>query len=117
VVNSVALTGPANPGGSISGELTVGGGTSVELGLYLIGGADTAGNNVGDPSESASFASTGFFTLSPVTPGAGFTTASGLTYSNDPTSADVPEPASIVMLSMGLATLGAMRRRKSALAD
>jgi len=117
LLNSVALTGPANPGGSISSEFVVEGGTSVELGLSLSGGAVTTGNNVGDPSESASYVSTGFFTLSPVTAGASFTTASGLTYSDQPTSAEVPEPASIVMLTMGLAALGAVRRRKTALAD
>ena len=64
------------------------------------------------PSASATFdaSDTGFFTLTPITPGAGFTTASGLTYAASP---DVPEPATWMMLILGVAMIGFAARRRS----
>jgi hypothetical protein len=45
---------------------------------------------------------TAFFTVTPVTPGLTFTSASGFSYAGDPDQAQVPEPASILLVGAGL---------------
>jgi hypothetical protein len=56
---------------------------------------------------------TGFFTVTPVTPGFSFTTASGLTYSGDPDAVTAtPEPATMLLMGAGLIGVGVAGRRK-----
>ena len=57
---------------------------------------------------------TGYFTLNSLTPGASFTTASGLTYTNAPVG--VPEPVTWTTVLLGLFSAGSLLRRKRALA-
>jgi len=96
---------------SYSGSLQLQGGTSVELDLYLY--ARTLSNapldTTADISSEFDALNTAWLTLTPVTPGAGFTTASGLTYAAAPDTS-VPEPSSLVLLGGGLFGLLASRR-------
>jgi hypothetical protein len=54
---------------------------------------------------------TGYFTLTPQAPGAGSSTASGLTFTNDHITA-IPEPETCAMMLAGLGLLGFMARRR-----
>jgi len=107
-------------GDSVSGTITLEAGTTVELGEYMSGRATlddvgcTGGYTGGCPSANQALldmGDTGFLTLTPVTPGAGFTSAAGLTYSADPDSTAAPEPASLALLGTAVAALGWSRRR------
>ena len=77
--------------------------TTLELGElmtirnYLSTDAFTPGGG----SVVLSALDTGYFTITGTTPGAGFTTASGLTYSGSPDAA-VPEPVTLVLFGTGL---------------
>jgi hypothetical protein len=66
-------------------------------GMAYVGGA---GNSVFNASD------TGYLILTPVTPGAGFTTASGLTYATSP---ETPEPATIMMVISGIVAIAGLR--------
>jgi hypothetical protein len=108
---SVYLT-PNSSGGTVTGILTLIGGTTVQLGDLLWARA-SAGNAV---SESSFFdaSDTGFFTLTPITPGASFTTASGLSYAASPEAAGaVPEPSTWGMMLLGFGVIGAAMRRQN----
>lgn len=115
IINSIYINAKSTPSGStVTGDLTLYGGSSIELGLYLW--ARTAAYNYfGEDPGSANIlaevnaADTGWFTLTPITPGAGFTTASGLTYANSPDVA-TPEPAYSVLCCVGFVGLLAIRR-------
>lgn len=101
-------------GSTVTGTISIEGPMTVELGLYLYGTASTYNYTFEDPGSTDIQAqvdalNTGYFTLTPLTPGETFTTASGLTYAASP---DTPEPASAVMLLGGLAGIWAVRRRK-----
>ena len=87
---------------------------TVELGLLLDGSATTYNYTFEDPGSTAIKAqvdalNTGYFTLTPLSPGETFTTASGLTYAASP---DTPEPASVLMLLGGLAGIWVLRGRR-----
>jgi hypothetical protein len=104
-------------GGTATGDLYLQAGTSIELGLFL--SVRTSADNEGFAGSADSTAEflggdTGFFTLTPVTPGAGFTTASGLTYAADPDDvlSSTPEPSSLTLLATGLLGTAALLRRK-----
>jgi hypothetical protein len=71
--------------------------TSIVLGELL-----QIRNDIGAGSITIDDSDTGYFTVTPLTSGAGFTTASGLTYS--PVSS-VPEPSSVLPLSTAIALL------------
>jgi hypothetical protein len=105
--------GPQN-GSTLTGDVTLDGGQSVELGLYLwarVLAANDPDEGYGSANVLAQLnaADTGYFTLTPVTPGAGFTTASGLTYSANPDVA-TPEPAYTVLCGLGFMGVLAFRR-------
>jgi hypothetical protein len=103
-------TGPT----TVTGTLSVLGGTSLELGLYFTGYVNDTTFYASETAQGQVNAeNTGYFTLTPVTPGASFTTASGLTYAADPDST-TPEPASILLLGTGLAVLFAVQMRRRA---
>ncbi|HXS98784.1 MAG TPA: PEP-CTERM sorting domain-containing protein [Candidatus Limnocylindrales bacterium] len=96
---------------TLSGTLTFSAGQKIQLGLYLF--ARTGSYNILGPANDLQTefdaGNTAYFTLTPVTNGAGFTTASGLNYSSAPT---VPEPSSIAAVVTGLAALRALARRR-----
>jgi hypothetical protein len=101
-------------GSTVTGTISIEGPMTVELGLYLYGTASTYNYTFEDPGSTDIQAqvdalNTGYFTLTPITPGATYTTASGLTYAASP---DVPEPAPALMLLGGVAGIWAVRRRK-----
>jgi hypothetical protein len=109
-------TSPGLPTGptTVTGTLSVLGGTSLELGLYFTGYVNDTTFYASETAQGQVNAeNTGYFTLTPVTPGASFTTASGLTYAADPDST-TPEPASILLLGTGLAVLFAVQMRRRA---
>ena len=91
-----------------TGTLTLVGGSTVQFGEYLWARVFTSQAT----SSSAVFdaADTGYFTLTPLTAGASFTTGSGLTYSASPDGA-VPEPEAWAMLILGFGGLGVTMRR------
>jgi hypothetical protein len=104
-------------GGTVTGEISILGGTTIELGIYLFGDATAYNFDTEDPGSADIYsqfnaADTGYFTLTPISQGASFTTQSGLTYTQDPDSA-IPEPASAALLLIGIAGLCAARRRWS----
>jgi hypothetical protein len=97
---------------TLSGTLTFSAGQQIQLGLYLFSRTGSY-NLIGVPNNiqtEFNAGDTAYFTLTPVTPGAGFTTASGLDYASAPA---VPEPSSAATLLTGLVALGALRRRRS----
>jgi hypothetical protein len=100
----------------LSGQITLLGGTSADLGLFMSGRtlSYSAFNGSNLVLSDLNVADTGWLTLTPLTPGAAFTTASGLTYSADPDSApaSVPEPGSAGLLASAFAVVWASRRRR-----
>ncbi|HUO12623.1 MAG TPA: hypothetical protein VMU37_07695 [Caulobacteraceae bacterium] len=102
LINSVQLPSGGN-GGTVSGVVTFVGGSTVSLSEYLWGRAGVEE----DLSGSADFNAldTGYFTLTPITPGASFTTASGLTYAASP-DAGIPELSTWALLVAGAAFVG-----------
>jgi hypothetical protein len=99
---------------SVSTTLSLASGSTVQLGLYLWA-REAAYLEDGSGVESAAFdaSNTGWFTLTPITDGASFTTASGLTYAASPEGGPgVPEPATWAMMLIGFGGLGAMIRRQ-----
>jgi hypothetical protein len=100
---------PTGPNRVVTGTIVVTGGSSIELGLNFQGLATNEAPQTAVATAQMSAEDTGYFTLTPVTPGAGFTTQSGLTYSLNPDTA-APEPGSVAMVLIGLAGLYAVRR-------
>jgi hypothetical protein len=98
---------------TVTGVIDLEAGTDVQFGEFLWSRTFGGGENM---SASFDAANTGYFTLTALTPGAGFTTDSGLTYANDP-DAGVPEPAGWALMVLGFAGAGvAIRRRRGAMA-
>lgn len=115
VLSSLYLNPSAPASQTVTGILTLAGGTSIQLGEYLWS-RDFA-SQATDASAQFNAADTGFFTLVPITPGASFTTASGLTYAASPDVGEVPEPATWAMLILGIGMVGfAARRRRDGMA-
>jgi hypothetical protein len=98
-------------GSTVTGDVTFLGGQSIELGLYLWARTGAYNFDTGSNNILAEFnaSDTGYFTLTPITPGAGFTTASGLTYAANPDVA-TPEPAYTVLCGLGF--VGALGFRR-----
>jgi hypothetical protein len=108
-------------GGSI-GECGLGPCTGSVLISAAAGETDTLGeelelrNDIGavNGSEAGSLtvddSNTATFTVTPLTPGFGYTTASGLSYAPASTTA-VPEPSSVALLLAGIGFLLVMRKR------
>ena len=72
----------------------------------LRGGASLQAEESNDSSMTVDARDTAQFNLDPITPGAGYTTASGVSYLTSPPAA-VPEPASLTLLNIGgLSLLG-----------
>ena len=95
-------------GGTYTGYLNLSGGETIELGLYLsIRDLAVGGQATYDLGDGA------YMTLTPVTPGASFTTASGLTYASAPDAAPVPEPGSVVLIATALCGLASTARRRA----
>jgi hypothetical protein len=117
-IASIPLSPEGDPsGGTISGILTLQGGSTVNLGLYLWGQVGGECLPVGLTCGSGSLAQfdavdTGNFTLTPVTTDLSSTIANGLTDSPAPVT-PVYEPSSVSMLATAL-LLGALAylRRK-----
>jgi hypothetical protein len=108
-----AILDAASSNAPISGTIRLQGTTSVELGLFLIGRTESyaAFGTTTSVSSTLDLANTGWFTLTPLTPGAAFTTASGLSYSGDPDTVAVPEPTSMILFASAFAVILASRRR------
>jgi hypothetical protein len=107
-------TGVYPTSGTNSATLSLAVGSTVEIGEYLYGRTGAYGSSYGgaEPSEGVfDVADTGWFTVTPLTPGAGFITASGLDYSDSPEAA-MPEPSGVTLLCAGLFALAALRRLK-----
>jgi hypothetical protein len=117
VINAIPISiVETTTGSTVTGDLSLPSGSSIELGLYLWARTQ-AYNDFADSASSDILAqfkasNTGFFTLTPITPGAGFTTASGLTYAGDPDASTVPEPSYLFVMAFGITGLWAVRKRK-----
>jgi hypothetical protein len=99
---------------TLTGIITLAAGSAVQLGEMLSARAYVSQETTGSAIFDAS--NTGFFTLTPITPGASFTTASGLTYAEFPDMpSGVPEPSTWALMLLGLATIGVAMRRKRVL--
>ena len=95
---------------TLYGILTLVGGTTVQLG-EMLWSRSSVGTEVTSQSAVFDASDTGFFTLAPLTPGASFTTASGLTYASSPDVSAVPEPSTWAMMLLGFGLIGATLRR------
>lgn len=114
--------GTVNPGNQYTGIVSTlyspGSQRSIQL-SFLTKTSTTLGellqirNATGDPGSSTPTgltiddSDTGFFTVTPTTDGAGFTTASGLSYS---AMTPVPEPGSLSLLGLTLLALPKLRK-------
>lgn len=99
---------------TLSGILTLIGGTTIQLGQFL--DARVSASNEYADSSTASFdaSNTGWLTLTPITPGASFTTASGLSYALSPDAVGpVPEPSTWALMLLGFCAIGIAARRSN----
>jgi hypothetical protein len=116
VISFAQLTSYDTNDTTVTGDVRFQGGTSVELGLFLWGRTQVYNfsfEDPGSPDIQAEFNAqdTGYFTLTPITPGASFTTSSGLTYAAAPDLAPVPEASTTWLLAAALGAT-AIRFRK-----
>jgi hypothetical protein len=112
-IDSINLNMDSPASQTLYGILTLVGGSTVQLG-ELLWARPSVGEGVTSQSAVFDASNTGFFTLAPITPGASFTTASGLSYAQSPEIAGaVPEPSTWALMLLGFGAIGLrMRRRK-----
>jgi hypothetical protein len=116
ILCEVQLDAQTGGGSTCTGQLDVQGGSSLGLGLELVVRTAATGGGAGNVGPlSADFnASNAYFTLTPVTEGAAFTTASGLTYTAAPdAAASTPEPSTFLLFGVSLIAAGLVRPRRS----